>query len=522
MSDLKNLLGKVKLNIQNNNYKLAISDLEKILHMLKADYDSNINKIQSGKAFNKLLKVRRDLIAGNLSDESYDILKLEKPKADDDIDYNSTSNFFDSIDDEKNDEDEAKDEPKVEESKDEKPNDKLKDLDHQTKNLDLDDDPSLESLAKASEFQFNWNDIPTTKFEDIAGLEDVKEIVRLKVLLPLKHPELTTGYLNSGGGGVCLYGPPGTGKTMIAAAIANTIHAKFCSVTPSDLLHQGAGNTEKAVKALFEQARSFKCAVIYFDEMDSIAPKSTKSTYARQLRSEFLAQLQGISAYTQKSKNILFLICATNKPWDIDSAFLRPGRFGTKVYVGLPDDDARRYIITHHFDKLSKIGEVEIDPDIDIDYIVKKTNMFNCADVTNLLSAVEEISMRRAFIEDDNKKIIDKDFKTALNNITSSVQIDDIKKLDEWKKINDIQIIQNDESNESDDELDNLKENDDSNNDNNLDDVKPNDDNITLENKPEIDIPDIEVPEFMFDNKKDEESDDVDNKSNESDDDSKE
>lgn len=455
MSDLKSLLDNVKLNIQNNNYQLAIKDLEKILHMLKADYDSNINRIQSGKAFNKLLKVRKDLIAGNLTDESYDILKLEKPKTDD-IDYNSTSNFFDSIDDEKQDQE-------IEESKDEKTKDKLKDLDHQAKNNNVDDDTEIELLNKSSEFAFNWNDIPTIKFEDIAGLEDVKEIVRLKVLLPLLHPELTTGYLNSGGGGVCLYGPPGTGKTMIAAAIANTINAKFCSVTPSDLLHQGAGNTEKAVKALFEQARSFKCAVIYFDEMDSIAPKSTKSTYARQLRSEFLAQLQGISAYTEKTKNILFLICATNKPWDIDSAFLRPGRFGTKVYVGLPDDDARKYIITHHFDKLSKIGEVEIDPNIDIDYIVDKTKMFNCADVTNLLSAVEEISMRRAYIDDENKKIIDKDFKTALNNISSSVQIDDIIKLDDWRRVNDVQIKQDDDSlvDEHDEiESDNPNEND--------------------------------------------------------------
>ena len=89
-----------------------------------------------------------------------------------------------------------------------------------------------------------------------------------------------------------IQGPPGTGKTMIAAAIANEIGAKFCSVKPSDLLNQGAGNTEKAVRSLFAQARSFPVAVIYFDEMDSISPKSTKSQYAKQLRSEFLAQLQ--------------------------------------------------------------------------------------------------------------------------------------------------------------------------------------------------------------------------------------
>lgn len=285
------------------------------------------------------------------------------------------------------------------------------------------------------EFKFDWDNLPVINFDDIAGLDGVKEVVKVKVLLPLQHPEVFEGYVRKGGGGLLLYGPPGTGKTMIAAAIANEIGAKFCSVKPSDLLNQGAGNTEKAVRSLFAQARSFPCAVIYFDEMDSISPKSTKSQYAKQLRSEFLAQLQGIEEYGKSKGNILFLIAATNKPWDIDSAFIRPGRFGTRIYVGLPDGAAREYLIKRRLDKVTEKGVVKVDG-VDTDFVVEKTNGFNGSDMTNLLDRVEEISALRG-IETGEKSITQEDFNTALGQITSSVQREDIEKLLEWKNSNE-------------------------------------------------------------------------------------
>lgn len=294
------------------------------------------------------------------------------------------------------------------------------------------EDKVLEEGGVASEFKFDWDNLPTIGFADIAGLDEVKEVVRTKVLLPLQHPEVFEGYERKSGGGLLLYGPPGTGKTMIAAAIANEIGAKFCSIKPSDLLNQGVGNTEKAVRSLFAQARSFPCAVVYFDEMDSITPKSTKSQYAKQLRSELLSQLQGIESYGKKKDSILFLIAATNKPWDIDSAFVRPGRFGTRVYVGLPDDAARRYMIEHRMGKLTKRGIVKISDDVDIDFVVEKTNGFNGSDITNFLDRVEELSALRG-IATGEKSITADDFNKALEQITSTVQREDIEKLLAWK-----------------------------------------------------------------------------------------
>ena len=292
-------------------------------------------------------------------------------------------------------------------------------------------------VEEEDEFKFDWDSLPNITFDDVAGLDDVKKEVKIKVLLPLENPNAFEGYQKKNGGGLLLYGPPGTGKTMIAAAIANEIGAKFCSVKPSDLLHQGAGNTERAVRSLFAQARKFPCAVIYFDEMDSIAQKDTRSSYSKQLRSELLAQLQGVESYGKDTGNILYLIAATNKPWDMDSAFLRPGRFGTRVYVGLPDDNARRYMVEMRLEKIQKAGIVHVDEDINVDEVVEKTKGFNGSDITNLLDKVEEFSIIRS-IETQHKAICQEDFIKAFEYVKSSVQVSDIEKLSEWSMANNI------------------------------------------------------------------------------------
>lgn len=396
------LLRQVKTYIAAGQFGAAIKPLEKLMTLIRFDYDAGIEKQRNGKAFNVLSKVRKELLDGELSEASYKTLKMTPPAKEEP-------------------QTEPKPEPKQEPKKREEPR------------------PEDAAMQQKKELQFHWDDIPVITFEDIAGLDECKALVERRVLLPLTHPEMLKGYVNGGGGGVCLYGPPGTGKTMMAAAIANRIGAKFCSITPSDLLQNGNGNSERAIKELFAEARSFPCAVIYFDEMDSIAPKITRATAARQLRSEFLAQLQGVASYGEKKDNILFLICATNKPWDIDSAFLRPGRFGTKIYVGLPDEAARRYIVEHRLEKLSKLGVVEIRADIDIGFIVEKTNGFNCADIAHVLDNVEELSLTRAY-KSGAKFLCHNDFAIVLKKSVSSVQADDIKRLDAWRQENDAPI----------------------------------------------------------------------------------
>ena len=132
----------------------------------------------------------------------------------------------------------------------------------------------------------------------------------------------------------------------------------------------------------------------------------------------------------------MFLIAATNKPWEIDSAFIRPGRFGIRVYVGLPDSSARHYLIERRLVKLKERGIVNVEDDIDISAIVDKTNGFNGSDMTNLLDRVEELSALRS-IESGEKCLNNADFMKALGQITTSVQREDIEKLLQWKEEND-------------------------------------------------------------------------------------
>jgi len=287
----------------------------------------------------------------------------------------------------------------------------------------------------SSGYQFEWNKLPEVSFEDVAGLKDVKDAVRRKVLLPLAKPELYEGYVKKNGGGLLLYGPPGTGKTMIAAAVAHEIGAKFCSIGASDLVLGGIGNSEKAITKLFEEARSFKCAVIFFDEIESICPVSTRAQHAKQIRSELLRQIQGLDAYGKQDDKILFLIAATNKPWDIDPAFVRPGRFGTRIYVGLPDEPARKYMIESRLDKIRRAGIVTIADDVDINAIVRATENYNGADMGNLLDEVQEVSIMRS-ATGEAKVINQSDFKNVLSRITSSVQKKDLDRLEEWRREN--------------------------------------------------------------------------------------
>ena len=228
---------------------------------------------------------------------------------------------------------------------------------------------------------------------------------------------------------------PGTGKTMIAAAIAHDIGAKFCSIGASDLVMGGIGNSEKAIANLFQEARSFKCAVIFFDEIESICPVSTRAQHAKQIRSELLRQIQGLDAYGKENDNILFLIAATNKPWEIDPAFVRPGRFGTRIFVGLPDDAARRYMIESRLNKIKASGVVTIANDININAIVAATENFNGADIGNLLDEVQEVSIMRS-ATGKAKTISQLDFKNVLSRTTSSVQKKDLERLIAWKNEN--------------------------------------------------------------------------------------
>ena len=269
-------------------------------------------------------------------------------------------------------------------------------------------------------------EVPDISFDDIAGLEDVKQTIRRRVINAIKHPEIYEANKKKAGGGVLMFGLPGTGKTMIAKAVANEVNAKFYSIKCSDIVSKWFGDTEKNIKELFDTARKEKVAVIFFDEFDGLAPsRTTKSTVMPRVVNELLAQIDGFS----KSDNILLLLAATNRPWDIDSGILRSGRFSERIEIPLPDADARRYILERNF------AGLPMDDDVDLSDIVAKTDNFNGADIAEFCSRCTDARIERQVKTKEaggnysNEIITKNDIYGVLHNFTSSVKPEDEKRL---------------------------------------------------------------------------------------------
>lgn len=274
----------------------------------------------------------------------------------------------------------------------------------------------------------NWEaaTIPNIKFEDVAGLDEVKESVKRRIILPMQHPEVYAKYNKKIGGGILLYGPPGTGKTMIAKAIASEVGAKFYAVKCSDIVSKWFGEAEKNIKNLFETARNEERAIIFFDEFEALAAKrGGNSTVMNRLVPELLAQIQGFN----DNKSQLLLLAATNRPWDIDSAMLRPGRFNELLYIPLPDAPARKYLIERTF------KDIKLASDVDIDYIVEMTEGYNCSDVNEVCDRSKDNPIELS-INSPNEEmfpITRADIEYALDKVKSSVQASDMIAFEKFK-----------------------------------------------------------------------------------------
>ncbi|MEM7261593.1 MAG: ATP-binding protein [Planctomycetota bacterium] len=217
---------------------------------------------------------------------------------------------------------------------------------------------------------------PRVKFDDIAGLESVKEEIRLKILYPFQHREAAQRFGVCPGGGVLLYGPPGTGKTMMAKAVAGETDCAFFTVKPSDILSKWVGEAEQNLDALFAAARENAPSIIFVDEIDALAPSRSenRSSVMARLVPQLLAELEG---FADTGDPILF-IGATNEPWSIDPAMLRPGRFDEKILVGLPDLPARRRLLELNLDGRP------VGSDVNLDDLAGRLDGYSGADIRSL------------------------------------------------------------------------------------------------------------------------------------------
>jgi len=287
-------------------------------------------------------------------------------------------------------------------------------------------------------------EIPNVHFSDIAGLEDVKEAIKIRMIYPLKHPEVYSAYGKKMGGGVLLYGPPGTGKTMIAKAIACEVGATFYAVKGSDIVSKWVGESEQNINALFEEARKNDLSIIFIDEIDSLLGKRGIDNHNDKRVNEFLQQIDGFSSDSSK----LLLLGATNRPWDLDSAAMRSGRFSEKIYVPLPDKKAREFLFAKYLKGLP------LADDCNIDTLVKLSEGMSGADINEVCDSAKIEPLKESIIrrEKDNDagliEITFNDFKKAFSKVRPSVTKEELKKLDDFAKQYNLDIDLNPDDNE--------------------------------------------------------------------------
>ena len=266
--------------------------------------------------------------------------------------------------------------------------------------------------------------IPNITFNDVAGLEDVKKAITIRMINPIKYPDKYKMYGKKTGGGVLLYGPPGTGKTMIAKAIANEVGAKFYAVKGSDIVSKWVGDSEKNINSLFEEANKQDRSIIFIDEMDNLLGTRGVDTHNDKRVNEFLQQIDGFAG---RNPNLL-LLGATNRPWDIDSAAMRSGRFSQKIYLPLPDAPARKFMLEKN------MKGVPVSDDFDIDKIVEDTENYSGADIEELCDRAKDEPLLKAIATDSIVKGTNKDFDDILAVMPPSVTPKEIERFDAYNE----------------------------------------------------------------------------------------
>lgn len=254
---------------------------------------------------------------------------------------------------------------------------------------------------------------PSTTFADVGGMDAVKEEVRMKIILPLRQPDLFKAYGKKIGGGILMYGPPGCGKTFLARATAGEVQAGFLAVGISDILDMWIGQSEKNLHAIFEQARAHRPCVLFFDEVDALGANRTDmlKSGGRQIINQFLSELDGVASTNEG----VLILAATNAPWHLDPAFRRPGRFDRILFVPPPDLSARAAIL-----RLQLKGKPVAA--IDFDALAGKTDGFSGADLKAVVDVAVETRLREAMKAGALQPVSGKDLLEAIRQHKPTVR----------------------------------------------------------------------------------------------------
>jgi transitional endoplasmic reticulum ATPase len=267
-------------------------------------------------------------------------------------------------------------------------------------------------------------EVPTVRWTDIGGLEEVKQQLREAVEWPLKYPDSFRRLGIDPPKGILLYGPPGTGKTLLAKAVATESEANFVSIKGPEVFSKWVGESERAVRELFRKARQVAPSIIFIDEIDALAPMrglvSTDSGVTERVVSQLLTEIDGL----ERLEGVV-VIAATNRPDIIDPALLRPGRFDRLIYVPPPEEKARLEILKVH------TRNMPLAEDVDLLEIAKKTEGYTGADIEVLVREAGLLALRENINID---KVYARHFEEALKKVKPSLTQDIIKFYEAWNE----------------------------------------------------------------------------------------
>jgi transitional endoplasmic reticulum ATPase len=277
-------------------------------------------------------------------------------------------------------------------------------------------------------------EVPNIRWDDIGGLEDAKQELKEAVEWPLKYPEVFKSVNIKPPKGILLYGPPGTGKTLLAKAVANESNANFISVKGPELLSKWVGESEKHVREMFRKARQVAPAVLFFDEIDSLAPRRGgigDSHVTERVVSQLLTELDGM----EELKDVV-VIAATNRPDIVDPALLRPGRIERHILIPAPDEESRKEIFRIH------TKGMPLAEDVSIEELAKKAEGYSGADIEALCREAGMLAIRDklkgGLTKEEAKeiaskiKITNEHFERAMEKVKPSLTKEDLER---YKKI---------------------------------------------------------------------------------------
>lgn len=255
---------------------------------------------------------------------------------------------------------------------------------------------------------------PGNTFADVGGLTDVKRRIERSFLAPMRNPDLQRAFGKAAGGGLVLWGPPGCGKTFIARALAGELGANFYEIGLSEVLDMWVGSSERNLAAIFEFARRQAPCVLFFDELDAIGQKRSNLRGASGMRTVINQLLTELDGATSDNDGVFFL-AATNHPWDLDPALVRPGRFDRKLLVLPPDRDARQAIFEIH------LRDRPHDGDVDTAKLAKKTEGLTGADIKLICDDATESALSASVDSDRIVPISDAMINQSMRAVRSSI-----------------------------------------------------------------------------------------------------